>query len=125
MELRVFSIVAVMSFGLLCAAPASAGFLGAKLTDSDPGIASIRDSSDFQPEPDPQNKDVDWLPALGRIGFATSWPVMGYCTDDKCTSDFKGANLAPITQAVPEPGTLMLFGVALGVLGFVIRRCGA
>jgi len=68
-------------------------------------------------------------PGFSTTSFTGTWTGFGDCTAaaNKCISDVTGhwsVYLDPpvVTAAVPEPGSVTLFGLALGVLGFAIRR---
>jgi hypothetical protein len=68
-------------------------------------------------------------PAFSTTAFTGTWYGVGSCTalDNKCISDVAGSwhvYLDPpvLAQVVPEPGSVALLGLTLGVLGWVIRR---
>jgi hypothetical protein len=68
-------------------------------------------------------------PGFSTTAFTGTWTGFGACTaaGNRCISDVTGhwnVFLDPpvVGAAVPEPGSVALLGLALGVLGFAIRR---
>jgi PEP-CTERM motif len=68
-------------------------------------------------------------PGFSTTAFTGTWSAVGNCAaqDNKCISNVSGnwsVFLDPPVAAapVPEPGSVALLGLTLGVLGFVLRR---
>jgi PEP-CTERM motif len=134
MQLKALLAVTTLFVAAICAAPAHALFLSGDSTlegSSSSGLQDFDNAADVGPGA------RGWLPTDEPTGyyyivsdsltgntfiFTGTWMGIGNCTADKCISDLKGDGDPLAVQGVPEPGTVMLLGLAFGLLGFIIRR---